>query len=118
MICMRAVENADEFYQRIQDGRPLVAAFQADWCGDCHFLKPSYPELEERFASRLEFLSIDTESMPDVARTHEISGIPSFILFSSGREVYRFVNPRRKTKEEVTDFLEKGLALIPGKEFS
>ncbi len=115
---MRAVENADEFYEWIRNGRSLVAAFQADWCGDCHFLRPSYPEIEERFAGRLEFVAVDTEALPDLARNHEISGIPSFILFSSGREVFRFVNPRRKTKEEVTDFLEKGLALIPSKEFS
>jgi thiol-disulfide isomerase/thioredoxin len=115
---MHAVKTVDEFYDRIQGGRSLVAAFQADWCGDCHFLKPSYPELEERFAERLEFVAVDTEALPDLARTHEVSGIPSFILFSDGREVYRFVNPRRKTKEEVIDFLEKGLALLPGKEFS
>jgi thiol-disulfide isomerase/thioredoxin len=115
---MRAVDNADEFYERIRNGRSLVAAFQADWCGDCHFLRPSYPELEEQFAGRVEFVAVDTETLPELTRNHEISGIPSFILFSSGREVYRFVNPRRKTKEEVTDFLEKGLALIPGKEYS
>jgi thiol-disulfide isomerase/thioredoxin len=115
---MRAVESADEFYERIRNGQSLVAAFQADWCGDCHFLRPSYPEIEERFSGRVEFVAIDTEALPDLARNHEISGIPSFILFSSGREVFRFVNPRRKTKEEVTDFLEKGLALVPGKEFS
>ena len=115
---MRAVENADEFYERIRNGRPLVAAFQADWCGDCHFLRPSYPELEEAFAGRVEFVAVDTETLPELTRSHEVFGVPSFILFSAGREVYRFVNPRRKTKEEVTDFLEKGLALIPGKEFS
>jgi thiol-disulfide isomerase/thioredoxin len=116
---MHTVETTDDFYERIREGRPLVACFQAPWCGDCHSLKPSYPEIEGAFADQVDFLSVDIDTLPDLARAHEVSGIPSFILFSASREVFRFVNPRRKTKEEVTDFLEKGLALLPrSKEYS
>lgn len=116
---MQNVETTDEFYERIRRGRPLLACFQAEWCGDCHFLKPSYEGLEGRFGEEVDFVSVDIDALPDIARAHEVTGIPSFILFSSSREVFRLVNPRRKTKEEVTDFLEKGLALVPrSKEFS
>jgi len=116
---MRVVETSNDFYDEIRSGRPLLAVFQAEWCGDCHFLKPSYAEVQERFDGAVEFVQIDIDELPEIARAHEISGIPSFILFSSGREIFRLVNPRRKTKEELTDFLEKGLSLISGsKEFS
>ena len=116
---MHAVEISDEFYERIRKGRPLLACFYAQWCGDCHALKPAYPEIEQRFSRDVDFVQVDIDALPEIARAHEVSGIPSFILFSSGREVFRLVNPRRKTKEEVTDFLEKGLALLPrSKEFS
>lgn len=115
---MRRVETTDDFYGSIRRGAPLVACFEADWCGDCHFLKPSYPDLEARFGSEADFVAVDIDALPEIARAHEVVGIPSFILFSSGREVFRLVNPRRKTKEEVADFLEKGLALFPrSKEF-
>jgi len=110
---MRIVETADEFYDLIRQGHPLLTCFQAEWCGDCHYLKPAYPELETRFSGQVDFLMVDIDNLSDIARAHEVSGIPSFILFASGRETFRLVNPRRKTKEEVTDFLEKGLALIP-----
>lgn len=110
---MRDVVSTDDFYLRIREGRPLVACFQADWCGDCHYLKPAYPDLESAYVSQVDFLTVDIDEFPDIARAHEVSGIPSFILFASGREVFRFVNPRRKTKEEVADFLDKGLALVP-----
>lgn len=116
---MFIVESTDDFYDRIRQGRPLLACFQAQWCGDCHALRPSYPEIEGRFGSQLDFVEVDIDELPDVARAHEVSGIPSFILFSASREIFRLVNPRRKSKEEVTDFLEKGLALLPrSKEFS
>ena len=116
---MQNVESTDDFYDRIRTDRPLLACFHADWCGDCHYLKPAYPDLEARFGSQIDFIGIDIDELPDIARAHEVSGIPSFIVFSSSREIFRLVNPRRKTKEEVTDFLEKGLALLPrSKEFS
>ena len=110
---MPIVTTTDDFYSEIRKGNPLLACFQATWCGDCHFLKPAYQDLEAEFSGRVEFHYIDIDELPDIARAHEVTGIPSFILFSSGRETFRLVNPRRKTKEEVADFLEKGLALIP-----
>jgi len=110
---MNPVDTTDDFYRAVRGGPPLLACFQADWCGDCHYLKPSYTELEGRYGDRARFVSVDIDAFPDIARAHEVTGIPSFILFAGGREVFRFVNPRRKTKEEVADFLEKGLALLP-----
>ena len=116
---MYTVETSDEFYEGVWKGRPLLACFHAQWCGDCHALKPAYPEIEQRFAPDVDFVQVDIDDLPEIARAHEVTGIPSFILFSSGREVFRLVNPRRKTKEDVTDFLEKGLALLPrSKEFT
>lgn len=116
---MLPTESTEDFYDQIRQGRALVACFHAEWCGDCHYLKPAYPEIEARFGAEVDFVSVDIDQFPDIARAHEVSGIPSFILFSSSREIFRLVNPRRKTKEEVTDFLEKGLALLPrSKEFS
>ncbi len=97
---MRAVETPDEFYQRIRNGRPLLAVFHASWCGDCHYLKPSYPEIEQRFTPRVDFLQVDIDDLPDLARAHEVSGIPSFILFSSGREVFGSSIPAEKPRKK------------------
>lgn len=107
------VDSPDDFYHQIRLGGPIVAVFHALWCGDCHFLRPQYPEIEDFFSQKIDFISVDIDQFPELARAHEISGIPSFVLFAASREIFRFVNPRRKTKEEVIDFLEKGLALVP-----
>ena len=110
---MRSVKSTEEVYELIRQKRPFLACFEAEWCGDCHFLKPAYGELERHFFPLVEFISIDADFFRDIARAHEVMGIPSFVLFHSSQEIFRLVNSRRKTKEDVIEFLEKGLTFLP-----
>ena len=64
---MPIVTTTDDFYSEIRKGKPLVACFQATWCGDCHFLKPAYQDLEAEFSGRVEFHYIDIDELPDIA---------------------------------------------------
>lgn len=109
---MKELESLEELYETLRQEKPVLLCFMAQWCGDCHFIHPSLAELEEEFSSRADFISLDIDEFPEAARFHDVSGIPSFILLHQSREIYRLVNSRRKTKEEVKDFLEKGLTLI------
>lgn len=109
---MHVLESETFLSQAIEGSTPVVVCFSADWCGDCHFLKPSLPDLEARFGSQATFVLTDIDRFPRIAQEHEVTGIPSFILFHRGREVSRLVNERRKTKDEVRQFLEQGLSLI------
>lgn len=109
---MKALDSLEELYQKVKENRPTLLCFMADWCGDCHFIHPALGKLEEEFAGQVDFFTLDLDDFPEAARFHDVSGIPSFILFHRGKEIYRLVNSRRKTPEEVKDFLEKGLNLI------
>lgn len=108
---MLSIQDPETFYRAVLTDRPVVAVFLADWCSDCHFILPSLPGLESRFAARIDFAVIDIDEQPQIARTHGVTGVPSFIVFRCGREVLRLVNPLRKTVAEIEDFLEKGLTL-------
>lgn len=108
---MQTIDTTDDFYRKVIGTRPVVGVFTADWCGDCYFLAPHLPGLVDQF-SQFEFVDLDIDQHPDIARAHKVDGVPSFILFHKGRELFRLVNTNRKTKEEVQDFLTKGLALL------
>ena len=109
---MKDLESLEELYETLRQDGPVLLCFRADWCGDCHYIQPALAGLEEEFSGRVRLVGLDIDEFPDAARFHDVSGIPSFILFHRSREIYRLVNSRRKTKEEVKDFLEKGLTLI------
>ncbi len=81
-----------------------VLFFSADWCPDCRFIKPFMPEIEKDFAN-MKFLAIDRDENMDLAKELDIYGIPSFVVYQDGKELGRFVNKDRKTKEQVEKFL-------------
>lgn len=109
---MQPITTTDDFYRKVIDSKPVIGVFTADWCGDCHFLRPHLPGIEERFGLHADFVNLDIDHHPDIAKAHRVDGVPSFILFHRGREIFRLVSTNRKTKEEVEDFLTKGLALL------
>lgn len=106
---MRKIATEAEFYDTIQGELPTVAVFKAVWCGDCHFIDPFMPEVEDKYKGRLTFIHIDRDEQPDLCDKYNILGIPSFILFRKDQELVRFVSKLRKTREEIEQFLDRGL---------
>ncbi|KRN24919.1 thioredoxin family protein [Lacticaseibacillus camelliae] len=78
--------------------------FTAGWCPDCAFIKPAMPEIEQDFAD-YTFIKVDRDDNIKVAQEMGVMGIPSFIAFEDGKEIGRFVNKDRKTKQQVEDFI-------------
>ncbi|GIP59963.1 MULTISPECIES: thioredoxin family protein [Paenibacillus] len=109
MVQVKQVASAAEFNVSIQSSNLVVAVFKADWCGDCKFIDPFMPEVEEKYADRLTLIEVDVDKVGEVSQEQNILGIPSFVAYADGRELVRFVNKLRKSREEIEDFLNKAL---------
>ena len=93
----------DQLIETISNSK-VVLFFTADWCPDCRFIKPAMPEIEQDF-SDYTFYEVDRDENIDLAAELNVFGIPSFIVYDNGKEIGRFVNKDRKTKQQVEDFL-------------
>ena len=81
-----------------------VFLFTADWCGDCHFLKPLLPEIEAENPD-FTFVEVNRDDYMEVAKKWNIYGIPSLVVLENGQEIGRFVNRERKTEMQINEFL-------------
>lgn len=106
---METLDHMDmnEFSKKIAEGT-YVLFFTADWCPDCNFIKPAMPEIESDF-SQAKFIAINRDDNIELAADFGIMGIPSFVVMQDGQEKARLVNKKRKTKEEVENFLSGAL---------
>ncbi|KRL03190.1 hypothetical protein FC81_GL000192 [Liquorilactobacillus capillatus DSM 19910] len=64
------------------------------------------PQLEEEYKD-YTFIQVDRDENIDLCQSLGIMGIPSFVVYRDGKEIDRFVNKDRKTKEQVESFLNR-----------
>ena len=99
---MKQLSTMEEY--KVAKDAKSVFMFSAAWCGDCRFLDPFMPEIEEKF-KEWTFYHVDRDEFMDLAQELDIFGIPSFVAFHDGKEVDRYVGRERKTPEQVEAFL-------------
>ncbi|MES2508102.1 MAG: thioredoxin [Verrucomicrobiota bacterium] len=68
---------------------PVLVEFYADWCGPCRTVGPVVEELSHEVAGRAKVVRLDVDVESDLAASHGIRSIPTFIAFKNGREVAR-----------------------------
>ena len=101
---MENLQSVEQF-QQLKNGDAIVFVFSADWCGDCRFIDPFMPEVEEQF-SNYTFVKVDRDKFIDLCIELDVFGIPSFLAYENGIELGRFVSKDRKTQEEIEVFIQ------------
>ena len=110
---MKSIQSTEEFQQLTQGEKYFCAVFSAEWCPDCRVIKAVLPGLEEEYGERFDFAVVDRDQFAGIAEEYQVLGIPSFIVFRSGRVVDTFISTLRKTRMEITRFLDKAVSHGP-----
>ncbi|MDP5272563.1 thioredoxin family protein [Chengkuizengella axinellae] len=106
---MEKITSQKQFSEFISREEPTIAVFKADWCVDCRFIDPFMPEVVSKYGGKVHFIEIDSEQFPDLVDQYNVLGIPSFIAFHNQKELIRFVNKLRKTREEIEAFADRAI---------
>lgn len=84
--------NDETFARVIADAEvPVVVDFYADWCGPCKMMAPLFDELAAEQQGRALIAKLDTDRHPGTAQQYQVRGIPTLIVFRSGKEAARQV---------------------------
>lgn len=100
---MNQLETTEQFNQ-LKNEDHVIFLFTAGWCPDCRVIEPVLPEIEQEFTA-YTFVEVNRDNFIEICQEHDIFGIPSFLAFHEGQETGRFVSKDRKTKEEITEFI-------------
>ncbi|KRL47991.1 thioredoxin family protein [Lacticaseibacillus manihotivorans] len=101
---MKVFDSDDQIRQAVKGAGKQMLFFTAGWCPDCAFIKPEMPAIEAEYPD-FDFIQVDRDANIEVAQDYGVMGIPSFIAIENGKEIGRFVNKDRKTKQEVESFI-------------
>lgn len=86
---------------------PVLVDFWAEWCGPCKALGPKLEEISEELNGKVQVVKLNIDENPDSPSKYGVRGIPTMILFKSGKEVDSIVG--NHSKENIVAMLEKHL---------
>lgn len=81
--------------QVLQNTKPVLVDFYADWCGPCKMLSPLVEEIAASEDS-FEVFKLNVDEAPDIAARYGVMSIPTLIAFKGGEAVQRKVGVQSK----------------------
>lgn len=77
-------------YRDVTESAPVVLVeFYASWCPHCRHMMPIVAEIKELLEGQLKVEQFDIDENQDLAGEAGVTGVPTFLLYVDGEEVWR-----------------------------
>jgi thioredoxin 1 len=77
------------FQEILNDEKPVLVDFFAEWCGPCKTMAPELKKLVDSHGELVRVIKVDVDKNPEAAAHFGIQGVPTLILFKGGRQLWR-----------------------------
>ena len=78
-----------KFSEIINKESIVLVDFFAEWCGPCKMMAPILKQVKDQLQDQVTVLKIDVDKNPEIAGKLQIRGVPTLMLFKSGKTLWR-----------------------------
>ena len=104
---MKTIENIEEYENLINQEKPILLDFYADWCGPCQSLLPTVEKLAKEYDGKIEIQKVNVDKNNELASKFGVRSIPS-LFFMKNSEVVETINgavPENVLREKLETLL-------------
>ncbi len=77
------------FSDIINQSKPVLIDFHADWCGPCKMMAPILKQVKENLGDSVSIIKIDVDKNQKLAAKYQVRGVPTLMLFKNGKQLWR-----------------------------
>ena len=91
----------------LNNPKPVMVDFWAEWCGPCRMVSPILDEIATEYADKIEIVKVNVDEEPQLAMQYGVTGIPMMAVFQGGTIAKQMVGARPKNAivEDLAAFL-------------
>jgi thioredoxin len=106
----------------LENTKPVMVDFYAQWCGPCRLMGPVLDRLSTEWSDRVEIVKIDTDRAQGLCRELAIQALPTVLVFWAGEVLSRSVGFRsedalrrelKAAEETAAQFSDRGGRVFP-----
>lgn len=80
---------SEKYFDIIQDEKPTLVDFYADWCGPCKMLAPILENVKKELGNQIRILKINVDTNTQLSAQLNVRGVPTLILYKNGNVMWR-----------------------------
>ena len=91
----------------LDNPKPVMVDFWAEWCGPCRMVSPILDEIAAEYADKIDIVKVNVDEEPQLAMQYGVTGIPMMAVFQGGSIAKQMVGARPKNAivEDLSAFL-------------
>jgi thioredoxin 1 len=92
MVLTITSENFDD--EVMNNDKPVLIDFWADWCGPCRMVAPVMEKLDENYSDQVVIGKINVDEETELAEQFRVMSIPTLYVIKDGEVVERLIGAR------------------------
>ena len=82
----------------IQQDKPVLIDFYADWCGPCQSLLPIVDQFSTKNQEHLAVAKVNVDKHPQLAQEYGVRSIPALFFIEKGQVVHQLIGLQSEAK--------------------